>query len=184
MNDIQNSSVSKLINNFVMFGFLLLVSYIGIPKLYDIAVCEKMDDNEQYYARIFILFYFVVVIFSLFVDGSKDGDMNELLAGFFFVFLAIITYVLVLDVDTNTEKTFEISIFIYFVIQVISYAIFNLKNLAINIILFIILIITVSLVKDKNGNKFITTKQGIKTTCWITLLAIPTFSGLINWIVK
>lgn len=184
MGDIQNSSLSKLINNFAMFGVLLLVSYVGIPKLYNMAVCDKMNDEDQYYARIFILFYFIIVIFALFVDGSADGDMTELLVGFFFIFLAILTYVLVLDVGSNNDQDFNISTFIIFFVEVLSYVLFKPKNLAIIILFFVILMITVCLVKDNDGNTFITTKTGKKTTAWLSLLVIPTFAGLITWIIE
>jgi len=184
MGDIQNSSLSKLMNNFAMFGVLLLVSYIGIPKVYNMAVCDKMNDEDQYYARIFILFYFIIVIFSLFVDGSVDGDMTELLVGFFFIFLAILTYVLVLDVGSNSDQDFDISVFIIFAVEALSYVLFKPKNLAIIILFFVILMITVCIVKDKDGNTFITTKTGKKTTAWLSLLVIPTFAGLITWIIE
>ena len=188
MNDIQNSSLSKLINNFAMFGVLLLVSYIGIPKLYNITVCDKMNDEDQYYARMFILFYFIVVIFSLFVDGSTNSDMTEMLVGFFFIFWAILTYVLILDIGSSTENEFDITTFFKFVIDVLKYTFLNYYRLSFMLIFFIILIITVCLVKvtDDKGKKqmYIESKKGLRTFLWILLLVIPTIIGLTSWIVE
>jgi hypothetical protein len=177
MGDIQNSSISKLLNNFVMFGILLLVSYIGIPKLYNYAVCDKLSDEEQYYARAFIVFYFIVIISSLFIDGSMNGNMTELFMGFFFIFLAIITYVLVLDVGTSSDFNFNIGTFVTFVVKVIFY-IFKPTNFAIVSIFEAILIVCYFFMKDKDGNRIIPTNIVI----WIGLLMIPSIVGLITWI--
>ena len=188
MNDIQKSSLSQLINNFAMFGVLLLISYIGIPKLYNITVCDKMNDQDQYYARMFILFYFIVIIFSLFVDGSNNSDMSEMLVGFFFIFLAILTYVLILDIGSSTENDFNITTFITFIIEVLKYTFFNYYRLSFMLIFSIILTITVCLVKvdDDRGIKqmYIESKQGLRTFLWILLLVIPTIIGLTSWIIE
>lgn len=181
MSDLQNSSISKLLNNFVMFGILLLVSYVGIPKLYNYAVCDKLGDEQQYYARTFILFYFVVVISALFIDGSINSDMREIFIGFFFIFLAIITYVLVLDVGTSADFTFNIGTFITFVVKSVIY-LFYPKNLAIISIFEAILIVCGIFIKDKDGNRYASTAHGLKLMLWIGLLAIPTIIGLITWI--
>jgi len=182
MNDIQKSSVSTLINNFAMFSILLIICYIGIPQLYSAAVCEKnMGDEDQYYSRIFIFVYFAVVIFALFVQGSVNQDMNELLAGFFFMFLAVLTYILVLD-NGNNDIAFNIKDFVVFIFGILNH-LFNPTKTTIYIIGFFLAMVLISsfFMKDNDGHVFISSNKGQIAICWISILVIPTVSGLITW---
>ena len=182
MNDIQKSSVSTLINNFAMFSILLIICYVGIPQLYSAAVCEKnMGDEDQYYSRIFIFVYFAVVIFALFVQGSVNQDMNELLAGFFFMFLAVLTYILVLD-NGNNDIVFNIKDFVVFIFGILNH-LFNPTKTTIYIIGFFLAMVLISsfFMKDNDGNVFISSNKGQIAICWISILVIPTVSGLITW---
>lgn len=182
MNDIQKSSVSTLINNFAMFSILLIICYVGIPQLYSAAVCEKnMSDEDQYYSRIFIFVYFSVVIFALFVQGSANQDMNELLAGFFFMFLAVLTYILVLDSETS-DIVFKIKDFVVFIFGILNH-LFNPSKITIYIIGFFLAMVLISsfFMKDNDGNVFISSNKGQIAICWISILVLPTISGLITW---
>jgi hypothetical protein len=182
MNDIQKSSVSTLINNFAMFSILLILCYVGIPQLYSAAVCEKnMSDEDQYYSRIFIFVYFAIVIFALFVQGSVNQDMNQLLAGFFFMFLAVLTYILVLDNGTS-DIIFNIKDFVVFIFGILNH-LFNPRKITIYIIGFFLAMVLISsfFMKDNDGNVFISSNKGQIAICWISILVLPTVSGLITW---
>ena len=182
MSDIQSSSLTKLITNFATFGILLLVCYIGIPKLYNAAVCDKLSDENQYYARIFISLYFIFVILGLFIQGATTNNMFEILIGFFFVFLAILTYILVLDIGTNSND-FEIQKLAIFIVEVFIY-LFNPKNPTFWLIGFFVMFLCLTLyVKtDSDGNNMLFTNNGKTIASWLGIIFIPTISGLITWI--
>jgi len=183
MNDIQKSSVSTLISNFAMFSILLIVCYVGIPQLYNAAVCKKnMDDKDEYNSRIFIFVYFAIVIFTLFIQVSVNHDMNELLAGFFFMFLAVLTYILVLDNGTS-DGEFDIKSFVVFIFGILNHLFNPRQSSTIYLILFFIFMVLISslLMKDSDGNIFASTDKGKIAISWISILVIPTISGLITW---
>jgi len=187
MNDIQSSSITLLVTNFAIFGILLFVCYIGIPKLYNAAVCDKLSDEDQYYARTFISLYFIFVILGLFIQGATTGNMFEILIGFLFVFLAVLTYILVLDIGT-IENNFDIQKLVFFIVQVFIY-LFDPRQPTFWLIGFFVMFLCLTLYvnKDSNGNSIISSSSGevkyIQTLAWWSIaIFIPTISGIITWI--
>ena len=183
MSDIQHSSFARLCTNFALFGIILLAAYIGIPKLYNLAVCEKMQGNDIMYAKSFIILYLMTISLALFANGNQSGNMIEMIAGFFVIFLTIITYILISNEELAANRSFEgfnMIDFITFVGGVIGF-IFE-KCLAgifvLWVILVVILVILAYAAKKDDGEPVITNTQFRDIMLWVGLVAIPTMVGL------
>jgi hypothetical protein len=184
MSDIQNSSFAKLCSNFALFGIMLLAAYIGVPKLYNLAVCEKMEGDNIMYAKSFIIFFLLIVSLSLFANGNQNGNIIEMMAGFFIIFLTIVTYILISNEELAANRSFSnfnMIDFITFIGGVIGF-LFE-KCLApifvLWVILLIILVILTYAAKKDNGDPAITSTQFRDIMLWVGLVAIPTMVGIL-----
>jgi hypothetical protein len=189
MSDIQHSSFAQLCTNFALFGIILLAAYIGVPKLYNLAVCERMQGNDVMYAKSFIILYLMIISLALFAGGNQSGNMKEMLAGFFIIFLTIITYILISNEELAANRSFENFNMIDFISFVGGVVGFIFENCLAGIfvlwtILAIILVILAYAVKKDDGKPVITNTQFRDIMLWVGLVAIPTLVGLMVQITR
>ena len=197
MQDIQHSSMAQLSSNFLFFGFVVFVAYMGIPRFYNMAICDKMDKNEdKISAKAFIMMFLLIICVVLFYEGQQNGNMTELLAGSAFVFFTILTYILISNEENREGVTgsFSLPQFIGFLTGVLKHLI-GPNCLPIIIVLWIILMIILvclAWIPVKGGKltikeayvagASITMDQFRDYFCWIGILVIPTIVGTLTWI--
>jgi len=197
MQDIQHSSMAQLSSNFLFFGFVVFVAYMGIPRFYNMAICDKMSSNEdKISAKAFIMMYLLIICVVLFYEGQQNGNMTELLAGSAFVFFTILTYILISNEENREGVTgsFNLPQFIGFLTGVLKHLI-GPNCLPMIIVLWIILLIILVCLAFIPGQKSnlpkddvyvegasITRDQFRDYFCWIGLLVIPTIVGTMTWI--
>ena len=197
MQDIQHSSMAQLSSNFLFFGFIVFVAYMGIPRFYNMAICDKMSKNEdKISAKAFIMMYLLIICVALFFEGQKNGNMTELLAGSAFVFFTILTYVLISNEENREGVTgnFDIGNFIGFLTGVTKH-LFSADCLPMIILLWIFLMVILVCLAFVPGQKSklpkddvyvegasITKDQFRDYFSWIGILVIPTIVGTLTWI--
>ena len=197
MQDIQHSSMAQLSSNFLFFGFIVFVAYLGIPRFYNMAICEKnFSDNDKISAKAFIMMYLLIICIVLFIDGQKNGNMTELLAGSAMVFFTILTYILI-SIEENREGVtgiFTLPQFVGFLFGVMKHLI-GPNCLPMIIVLWIILMIILVCLAFVPGQKgklpkddvyvegaSITKDQFRDYFSWIGFVVIPTIVGTVTWI--
>jgi hypothetical protein len=184
MSDIQHSSFAQLCTNFALFGIMLLAAYIGIPKLYNLAVCEKMDGDQIMYAKSFIILFLMVISLALFAGGNQSGNMKEMIAGFFIIFLTIITYILISNEELAANRSFGNFNMIDFFSFIGGVAGFIFEKCLASIFVLWIILLTILVIlsysaKKDNGEPVITNTQFRDIMLWVGLVAIPTIVGLL-----
>jgi len=205
MQDIQHSSMAQLTSNLLFFGFVVFVAYLGIPRFYNLAICDKMSEpQDRISAKAFIMLYLLIICIVLFYDGQQNGNMTELLAGSALVFFTILTYILISNEENKNRDlngSFKASEFIGFLTAVLKFLMDHCLPMMIVmwIILMVILVClawiptsTSNLKRDspgdtKQGNAYITgatitMDQFRDYFCWFGLLVIPTLVGTLTWI--
>ena len=192
MQDIQHSSVAQLSSNFLFFGMIVFVTYLGVPRFYNMAICDKMpNDADKKSAKAFIMLYLFVVCIALFLDGQNNGNMTELLAGAAMIFFAIFTFLLISSEERKNGINigFNMPNFIGFIVGVASH-LGNYKTtlpmmIALWILLMVILV-CLAFIPNMNGQgnngAIITMDQFRDYFCWIGILVIPTIVGTLTWI--
>ena len=197
MQDIQHSSMAQLTSNFLFFGFIVFVAYMGIPRFYNLAICDKMTNHEdRVSAKVFIMMYLLIICIVLFYQGQQTGNMTELLAGSAFVFFTILTYVLIANEENRegVSANFTVPHFIGFLTGVINFLI-SAKCLPMIVMLCIFLMVILVCLAFVPGQKSnlpkddvyiegasITKDQFRDYFCWIGFLVIPTIVGTMMWI--
>ncbi len=199
MQDIQHSSMAQLSSNFLFFGFVVFVAYMGIPRFYNMAICDKMDKNEdKISAKAFIMMYLLIICVVLFYEGQQNGNMTELLAGSAFVFFTILTYVLISNEENKNKITgsFNLPQFAGFLTGVMKH-LSSSNCFPMMIVLWIILmviLVCLAWIPVKGGKltrkeayvagASITMDQFRDYFCWIGILVIPTIVGTLTWITQ
>ena len=193
MNDIQNSSIAQLSSNFLFFGVCVFVIYMGVPRFYNMAICDKMtDDKDRKSAKAFIMMYLLALCIALFMDGQNTGNMTELLAGSAIIFFSIFTYLLISNEErkNNVRDGFDTASFVSFVGGVVRH-LFKPNTVITMVFLWIILtaiLVSLAFIPNQNGpganGAIITMDKFRDYFCWIGILVIPTIVGTLTWITQ
>jgi hypothetical protein len=193
MQDIQNSSVAQLSSNFLFFGVVVFAIYLGVPRFYNMAICDKMNDKDRKSAKVFIMMYLFILCIALFMDGQNNGNMTELLAGSAIIFFSIFTYLLISNEErrNNVSGEFNAPHYIEFLGGVTRH-ILNIKTtLPMIFVLWIILmviLVCLAFIPNLNGpgnnGAIITMDKFRDYFCWIGILVIPTVVGTLTWITQ
>lgn len=191
--DIQNSSLSTLCANFILFGFIVAASYIGIPSIYNLAVLDKKNlsvENRKtmiIYSKPAIILYFLTFSIVLFITGNSTENISELLAGFLLIFLSIITYILlsVKEADSGYQPGSPFSSqFFAFLFNIFAYIFKSGKTILFLWIIFLLIILIIWGVGAKNnkGEKLIDDGLLWRLSVYLGIFIIPFFVGLLSWI--
>ena len=185
MSDIQNSSFAKLCSNFALFGIILLAAYIGIPQLYETIVLNRMHEaDDVMYSKYFIVAYFMLVATVLFISGNRLNNMIEMVAGFFMVFLAILTYILISNEESKSNRVFDdfnVGNFFRFAGSVVQFLAKNCLPIIGVLWAILFVIMTVLLfTKNSDGKTIVDKQQYWAFGFWLGIVAIPTVVGLVK----
>lgn len=185
MKDIDKSSFAQLTGNFILIGLIAFMCYVGVPLIYNAAVVDKMEKDDIGYSKYFITGYFVIIIIALFSTG---GGIESLMAGLFVTAIAVITYVLISNDESNNNRSinFKIDGFLMFIVGVFKFILkFECISLIIGLfIIFLVIILPIRFVAKKkikeNGIEkevdLISEKEFTAIMAWCSLVVIPFIS--------
>ena len=190
IQDIQHSSLATLCANFVLFGFILAATYIGIPTIYNLTVNKSRIEAEKMtmvrYSKLAILLYFLLLSIILFIDGNVSNNIYELMVGILLIFVSILSYILLsseeLQRGVEPGSPFDIK-FITFIGSILARIGEQWGTIFSGwIALLLIMLLLWGFAKNSNGDPLINVTQLWKIILFVGLLIIPPFVGLMMWI--